>query len=150
MAYPPIAGPVFRRILVGWDCSPGAAAALRAAVAAADPGAGHVVALAVLRPAPHSESRAENAADLEARREHAIRMFGKARDELKAGSGPRVSLQFAEAADAARTLCGYADEHGFDLLVVGRHGTGGLLHAKLGHVAQAAARDSRLTVLLAA
>ncbi|HEY1699934.1 MAG TPA: universal stress protein [Trebonia sp.] len=150
MTYPPQAALAFRRVLVGWDCSAGAAAALRAAAAIADQSSGHVIALAVLRPAPHSESREENAADLATRREHARKTFRQARDELDADSRSRVSLHFAEAADAARAVCEYADSHGFDLLVIGRHGAGGLLHAKLGRVAQAAARNSRLTVLLAA
>lgn len=150
MTYPPKAAPAFRRVLVGWDCSPGAASALRAAAAIADRDSGHVTALAVLRPAPHSESREQNAADLAERREHARTTFGQARDDLDAGSRSRVSLHFTEAANAARAICEYADEHGYEVVVIGRHGSGGLLHGKLGHVAQTAARDSRLTVLLAA
>ena len=49
----------FRRVLVGWDSSPGAAAALLAAAGIADGEAGRVVALAVLRPVPHGESEEE-------------------------------------------------------------------------------------------
>jgi nucleotide-binding universal stress UspA family protein len=45
-------------------------------------------------------------------------------------------------------VCDYATEHGFDLLVLGRHGDGGLLHRRLGHVAEAAARAGKLPVLL--
>ena len=48
----------------------------------------------------------------------------------------------------ARSICDYADEHGFDLLVLGRHGDGGLLRHRLGHVAEAAAKSSRIPVLL--
>ncbi len=48
----------------------------------------------------------------------------------------------------ARSICDYADEHGFDLLVLGRNGDGGLLHHKLGHAAEAAAKSSRIPVLL--
>jgi nucleotide-binding universal stress UspA family protein len=47
-----------------------------------------------------------------------------------------------------RAVCDYAAEHGFDLLVLGRHGDGGVLHHRLGHVAEAAARAGKLPVLL--
>ena len=46
-------------------------------------------------------------------------------------------------------VCEYARRHGFDLLVVGRHGTGGVLHPRLGRVAATAARKASLSVLLA-
>jgi nucleotide-binding universal stress UspA family protein len=138
----------FHRILVGWDCSPGAAAALRAAVALADGAETRVVALAVLKPAPQTEDAAEGAADFDGRQHFAQETFAKTKDSLPGAQRGRVSLRFAESSDAARTICDHAQEHGFDLLVVGRHGTGGVLHPRLGHVASAAAKDGRLTVLL--
>lgn len=49
----------YRRVLVGWDSSPGAAAALLAAAGIADGETGRVVALAVLRPVPRGESGEE-------------------------------------------------------------------------------------------
>jgi nucleotide-binding universal stress UspA family protein len=36
----------------------------------------------------------------------------------------------------------------FDLLVLGRHGAGGALRSRLGRVAETAARDSEVPVLL--
>jgi nucleotide-binding universal stress UspA family protein len=149
MAAGPISVSPFRRILVGWDCSPGAAAALRAAAAVASDGAAQVIALAVLKPAPHTEDVAEGAADFDERRSFAQETFAKARDALPGLLRERVSLRFAESGDAARTVCQYAEEHGYDLLVLGRHGTGGVLHPRLGHVAAAAARKAALPVLLA-
>ena len=59
-----------------------------------------------------------------------------------------MTLQFAADQHIARALCGYAAEHGFDLLVLGRHGDGGALAGKLGHVAQAAVRTGTVPVLL--
>lgn len=143
-----ITGP-FRRILVGWDCSPGAAAALRAAVAVATDEAARVVALAVLKPAQHTEDAAEGAADFDGRQRFAQETFAKARDALPDVLQERVSLRFAQSGDAARTVCEYAQQHGFDVLVLGRHGTGGVLHPRLGHVAATAARKAALPVLLA-
>jgi nucleotide-binding universal stress UspA family protein len=150
MTYIPIDRVPFRRVLVGWDCSPGSAAALRAVVAIADMEAGHVVALAVLRPAPYTENKEEGPADLAERQHHAFATFSATKKTLDGPCGRSVSLHFVESADAARAVREYAIKLGFDLLVLGRHGAGGLLHPKLGHVARAATRDSRLTVLLAA
>jgi nucleotide-binding universal stress UspA family protein len=139
----------FHRILVGWDCSPGAAAALRAAASLAADDTVRVVALAVLKPASHAESREEGTADLDARREHAMKTFAEARDALTPDRRARVSLHFAESGDAARIVCEYAQQHGFDLLVLGRHGIGGILHPRLGHVTATAARTSSVPVLVA-
>jgi nucleotide-binding universal stress UspA family protein len=138
----------FHRILVGWDCSPGAAAALRAAAAIAGNDSVRVVALAVLKPAPHTESSDEGAADLAGRRRFAEETFAKAREGLDGASRARVSLRYAESADPARAVCEYAEEHAFDLMVLGRHGTGGVLHPRLGHVAETAVKKSRVPVLL--
>jgi nucleotide-binding universal stress UspA family protein len=137
-----------RRILVGWDCSPGAAAGLRAAAALAADGAAAVVVLAVLKPAPRTEDTAEGAADFGERQRFAQETFAKARAGLPDALRERVSLRFAESGDAAPTICEYAQQHAFDLLVLGRHGTGGVLHPRLGHVAATAARKSTMPVLL--
>jgi len=149
MAAGPIGVSPFRRILVGWDCSPGAAAALRAAAAVASDEAARVIVLAVLRPAQRTEDAEEGAADFGERQRLARETFARARDELPGALQGRVSLEFAESGDAARMVCDYAHEHGYDLLVLGRHGTGGVLHPRLGHVAVTAARKSSLPVLLA-
>ena len=79
----------------------------------------------------------------------AEKTFAKARDELPQAVRGRVSLQFVQSGDAAATVCEYARQHGFDLLALGRHGTGGVLHPRLGHVAATAARKADLPVLLA-
>jgi nucleotide-binding universal stress UspA family protein len=138
-----------RRILVGWDCSPGAAAGLRAAAALAADGTAVVVVLAVLKPAPPTEDAADGATDFGERQRFALETFAKAKEGLPGALRDRVSLQFAESGDAAGTVCEYAQQHGFDLLVLGRHGAGGVFHPRLGHVAATAARKCSLPVLLA-
>lgn len=138
----------FRRILVGWDCSQGAAAALRAAAALADGEDTHIVALAVLWPAPQTEDAAEGTADFGGRQRFARESFAGARASLPRAQQARVTLQFAESGDAARAVREYARQHDFDLVVIGRHGTGGVLHPRLGRVASAAMKDSQLSVLL--
>jgi nucleotide-binding universal stress UspA family protein len=98
---------------------------------------------------PRTEDSAEGAADFDERRRFAEKTFASAREGLPGALRERVSLRFAESGDAAGTVCEYARQHGFDLLALGRHGTGGVLHPRLGHVAATAARKAALPVLLA-
>jgi nucleotide-binding universal stress UspA family protein len=137
-----------RRILVGWDCSPGAVAALRAVAALAADGDAAVVVLAVLKSAPRTEDAAEGAADFDERKHFAQKTFARATEGLPERLQERVSLRFMESGDAAGAVCEYASRHEFDLLALGRHGTGGVLHPRLGHVAATAARKAALPVLL--
>jgi nucleotide-binding universal stress UspA family protein len=137
-----------RRIVVGWDCSPGAVAALRSAAALAADGDAAVVVLAVLKAAPQTEDAAEGAADFDERRLFAQETFARAVGGLPERLRERVSLRFIESGDAAGAVCEYASQHEFDLLALGGHGTGGMLHPRLGHVAATAARKAALPVLL--
>jgi nucleotide-binding universal stress UspA family protein len=138
----------FRRVLVAWDASADAIAALRAAAAVVGDESGLVVALAILPVATHLEQeRAQGGAELEGA-ERAERVFDLVRESVAATSRARLSLQITEGRKVAPSICDYADEHGFDLLVLGRHSDGGLFHHKLGHVAEAAAKSSRIPVLL--
>jgi nucleotide-binding universal stress UspA family protein len=148
MAREPMDVRPLRRILVGWDCSPGAVAALRSAAALAAGGDAAVVVLAVLKAAPQTEDAAEGAADFDERRLFAQESFARAAAGLPERLRKRVSLRFIESGDAASAVCEYASQHEFDMLALGRHGTGGVLHPRLGHVAATAARKAALPVLL--
>ena len=97
---------------------------------------------------PHGECSEDRARDLAERRRYTERLFNQVKDSVSAAVRARVSLQIVEDGDPARAVCDYAAEHGFDLLVLGRHGDGGVLHHRLGHVAEAAARAGKLPVLL--
>jgi nucleotide-binding universal stress UspA family protein len=136
----------FRRVLVGWDGSADSIEALSAAASIAGGDGGHVVALAVLTPAPAAEVADEGVSARASIGRLADEHFGQAR--LTAPDGVRMSLQIVENEKIGRTVCGYATEHGFDLLVVGRHGDGGVLHPRLGRVAEAAVRGCAIPVLL--
>ena len=138
----------FRRVLVAWDGSPDSVAALTAAAALVSGGAGHVVALTVLPERAHVEDGGGEA-DAESREADRLRQnFARARATLQATSRARIDLHTAAGRKVARSLCGYATDHGFDLLVVGRHGDGGLLHPRLGRIAEEAAKTSEVPVLL--
>lgn len=137
----------FRRVLVAWDGSPDSVIALRTATAIVGGNPGHVVAFAVLAPSPpHEGSQDEEDEASEAAR-HTRAAFEMARQALGATSVP-VTLEMAEDRQVPRSICDFGSQHAFDLLVLGRHGQGGILHPKLGHVAHETARISKVPVLL--
>ena len=138
----------FRRVLVAWDGSPDSVAALTAAAALVGSGAGHVVALTVLPERAHVEGGGSEADAEPAAPDRLRQNFARARAALQATSRARIDLHTEAGGQVARSLCGYATEHGFDLLVLGRHGDGGLLHPRLGRVAEEAAKASEVPVLL--
>ncbi len=137
-------GGPYRRVLVGWDASTDAIAALDAATAIAGGREGHVVALTVLPRVAHLESADGEQAPA---RWQAQERFEQARQALRVRT-VRISLHMIEAEKAGSALCEYAADHGFDLLVLGRHGHGGSSRHHLGQVAEAAARGSAIPVLL--
>ena len=139
----------FRRVLVAWDGSPDAAAALRLAAALVGSGPGHVVAMAVLPDPPLPEAAAPERTGQPVPPEWAQESFARAYAVLTPAPPYRIDLQATHGRPVAEVLCSHAREHGFDLLVLGRHGDGGVLHPRLGHVAEAAARASTVPVLLA-
>lgn len=130
----------YRQVLVGWDGSADAVAALRAAAGIVGDSAGRVVALAVLPPAASMEQPDPEAADGDVAA--ARQSFEHARQAMPLAPGMRRGQH------PARSLCQYAADHGFDLIVLGRHGEGSLVPHRLGHVAESAARASRIPVLL--
>ena len=136
----------FRRVLVAWDGIPDSVMALRTAAALVAGTPGHVVAVTVLAPPPPQEVRHDEPGTPEAAR-RARDAFELARDSLGTRSVP-VTLETTQGRQVPRSICEFAAEHAFDLLVMGRHGQGGILHPKLGHTAQETARIARLPVLL--
>ena len=141
------AGP-FRRILVAWDGSADAVAALRTAAAMAGDGRSHVVALSVLSGAAPRESGGAAGAGQSEHARRAELAFEAARATIARSSPARLTLHTIESRHIAGSVCEYAADHGFDLLVVGRHGDGGLVHPKLGHIAESAVRSCSIPVLL--
>ena len=146
-AHQAAAGP-FRRILVAWDGSADAAAALRTAAAMAGDGGSHVVALSVLSGAAPRESGSAAGAGQSEHARRAELAFEAARATIARSSPARLTLHMIESPHIAGSVCAYAADHGFDLLVVGRHGDGGLVHPKLGHIAESAVRACSIPVLL--
>ena len=136
----------FRRVLVAWDGSPDSVMELRTAAAIVAGTAGHVVAFTVVAPSPPHEPTDEEP-DTPGPAQHTRDAFERALDSLGPKSVP-VTLQTAQGRQVPKSIVEFAAEHAFDLLVVGRHGQGGILHPKLGHTAQETARIARVPVLL--
>jgi nucleotide-binding universal stress UspA family protein len=136
----------FRRVLVAWDGSPDSVMALRTAAAIVAGTPGHVVAFTVLAPSPPQEPTDDGAGTTEAAR-HTRDAFELALDSLGSKSVP-VTLETIQGRQVPKSISEFAAEHAFDLLVLGRHGQGGILHPKLGHIAQETARIASVPVLL--
>jgi nucleotide-binding universal stress UspA family protein len=136
----------FRRVLVAWDGSPDSVMALRTAAAIVAGTPGHVVAFTVLAPPPPREAEHDGPGTQEAAR-HARDAFELARGSLGTKS-VAVTLETTQGRQVPESICEFAAEHAFDLLVLGRHGQGGILRPKLGHTAQETARIARVPVLL--
>lgn len=134
---------LYRRILVGFDGSPAAAHALTVAcqVAGSD---GEVVALAVTDADGHLETTGEEQREASAQERRLTTQFEAAALQTV---GARSRLEFAVGRHIAESLAEHAERRGFDLVVVGRHGTEGL--TTVGHIVQALIRQERLAVLLA-
>jgi nucleotide-binding universal stress UspA family protein len=138
----------FHRVLVAWDGSPDSVAALEMAAAVTGDEHDHVVAYCVLPAPPHVEAWRDDAGELPAPTRHVLEAFEATKSAIAAARPVRITLHTCEDRRIAESICNYASEHDFDLLVIGRHGDGGVLHPKLGHIAQVAARESTVPVLL--
>jgi len=141
------AGP-FRRVLVAWDGSADSVTALRTASAIIGHGPGHVVALSVQPAVPRRDEPIDLKEELSGQVRRVEAIFETTRESIARNSPVRMDLHTAESRHIGDSICDYAAEHGFDLLVIGRHGEGGLIHPKLGHIAQSAARSCKIPVLL--
>jgi nucleotide-binding universal stress UspA family protein len=135
-------------VLVAWDGSADSVVALRTAAAIVGHGSGHVVALAVLTAPVHQEAANDGQAETSGQAHRVQAAFDVARESVTKSHPAKVTLHTVQARHAQGPVCDYAVEHGFDLLVVGRHGDGGLVHPKLGHVAETAAKTCKIPVLL--
>lgn len=147
------AGP-FRRVLAGYDGSPDAAEAVRAAAAIAARDGGHVVALSVVRRSQHADGDGDGDGELRGEggslRERAEALFDELRRNPSAAGTVRMSAQivYADDRNLGKVVTDYAAEHGFDVLVLGRHGGGRRREARLGQVADIAAHSCQVPVLL--
>ncbi len=140
----------FRRVLVGFDGSPDAAEALGVAAAvAAHDGGGHVVALCVVPQALPAEDNGQDGQTAGLQRQ-AEAIFGELARSQRPVHPVRMTVQmvYSDHDSPGQVVTAYAEEHGFDILVLGRHGDGARRKSRLGRVADRAAQDCSVPVLL--
>lgn len=122
-----------KRILVGWDASECAVAALMEAVRLAEAVRGEVRAVAVI-PEVRSESAEDRAAADAVNRARVVEPFARQLDALRQQFSVVPSLDVVVGTHVAEVLTDYAIEHGFDVIAVGQHGSYSARHPRLGHV----------------
>jgi nucleotide-binding universal stress UspA family protein len=137
----------YRRVLVGFDGSPDAAEALRFGVAMCD--GGELVVLCVIQRVLPAGANGEGS-DGAGLRAQAQGLLGELAHGALPGRLVRASVQVMSSGgdSPGNVVTGYAGEHGFDLLVLGRHGAGGRRKSMLGRVAERAARACPVPLLL--
>lgn len=138
-------GHAFRRILVGYDGSTEAQGALRVAVALADEVDGDVRVLLVVRPPAHVETPEELESAEAAERDNLSQGLPGI---LQPGQRRMPDTRVVFADDPARALAEHAEEHGFDLVVVGSHGREQSTHRGLGQSVEALLRRHPCPVLV--
>ena len=134
------------RILVGYDGSGEAQEALRVGTSLATELGADLRVLVVVRPPAHAETpeeleRAEAA-------ERANLSAGLVTDPPPGQPALDLDVRVVFADDPATTLARHATEHGFDLVVVGRHGRDRMMHRGIGHTLDALLRHSSIAVLV--
>jgi nucleotide-binding universal stress UspA family protein len=145
-----LVGP-FRRVLAGFDGSPDGAEAVRGAAAIAARDGGHVVALSVLlRPGAHADGNEEQDGQAKDMSERAEALFAELHRELPSLGSVRMTAHvvYADGRSPGKVVTDYAAEHGFDVLVLGRHGDGRRRKSRLGQVADTAVQACPVPVLL--
>ncbi|HUB42623.1 MAG TPA: universal stress protein [Streptosporangiaceae bacterium] len=141
----------FRRVLVAFDGSPDAAHALWIAAAVADAAGdgGELVVLCVIARTLAPEDNGEGRDGVLLRAQAETILGELARGTLR-GILPRTSVQvvYSGGDSPGNVVRVYAQEKGFDILVLGRHGGAGRRKSTLGRVADRAVRACLVPVLL--
>lgn len=137
---------MFRRILVGFDGSTEAQHALRVAIALAAALDGEARVVLIVRPPAFAETPEEQERATEAERENLS--HGLAEAQGRSPQRAAVSTEVVVADDPASAIAHYAEEHGFDLVVVGSHGREQTTHRGIGQSVEALLRHHPCPVLV--
>ena len=141
----PARGRAYRRILVGFDGSREAQDALRTALALGEEVEADVRVLLVVRPPAHVETPEELASAVAAERENLSRGLSRV---LPSGARPPVDTRVVIAEDPAQAIAEHAEQHGFDIVVVGSHGREHAMHRGTGRCLTALVRSHPCPVLV--
>ena len=139
-------GGMFRRVLVGYDGSTAALHALQVAISLAADLQGEAHVLLVVRPPAHAETPEEQERAAQAEKENLSRGLTGLQDQTQHRSD--VSTEVVYADDPAQAIAEYAEEHAFDLVVVGGHGREQMTHRGIGQSVEALLRHHPCPVLV--
>lgn len=139
---------MFRKILVAYDGSDGAKAALRVGMGLAKSLGAELHSVSVEEHLPHYAATIGEVQDAKERVDEYFRRLTKeARDQAALGG---VELQAViRQGHEVETIVNYAREGGFDLLLAGYHGHSRIFERVMGSTAQSIIRLSPCSVLLA-
>jgi nucleotide-binding universal stress UspA family protein len=143
---PPAAGGVFRRILVGYDGSTEAQHALNVGSALAADCGGATRVLLVIRPGAHAETDEERERALAAERTNLSQGLSSLHGQTQ--NSWEITTEAVFADDPAQAIAAYAEEHGFDLVVVGGHGREQSTHRGIGRSLEALLRHHPCPILV--
>jgi nucleotide-binding universal stress UspA family protein len=132
--------------LVGYDGSAEAQHALRVAAALAADLSGEAHVLQVIRPAAHAETPEESERALAAERENLSKGLGTMDTQTQQAWDVVTEAVYAD--DPALAIAAFAEEHGFDLIVVGGHGREQMTHRGIGKSLEALLRRHPCPVLV--
>ncbi|MGO4613583.1 universal stress protein [Nocardia sp. 2TAF39] len=141
-------GEVFQRIVVGYDDSPGARAALEMALELAAVHNSALIVVAVEEYLPHYGPVVGEIEDERSVGELACRRWLSTAAEAAGRRGIEVRAEI-RAGQAARELATSAADHAADLLILGRSGHSGIWGRFIGSTAEKAARHADCSVLVA-
>ena len=136
----------FRHILVGFDGSSDAKLALRVAVTLSSELGGEVRVLTVVRLPAHAETDEELERAADAEKENLSRGLSRVWEGYRPSCDVTTDVTYAD--DAAYSIAHYAEEHGFDLIVLGGHGREQIAHRGVGRSLEALLRHRSCPVLV--
>jgi nucleotide-binding universal stress UspA family protein len=110
---------MFQRILLAWDGSELALRAFDVAIDLARRYDAELLAVSIAYSPAHAETAADREESSDAARRYLRESFAEVSDRAER-VGMSVEHHIIDGA-AAQALAGYADEHGFDLIVCGHH-----------------------------
>jgi nucleotide-binding universal stress UspA family protein len=138
----------FHRILVGWDGSQDARRAFGTAAHLAEDIGAEVVVLTVLKRHSHAEAADEAAQEMAERRRAVLAEMTTETQRDSVPGTVHLRHEVVEADNPATALDAYVREHGFDLVVLGRHGIDRAVHPRVGGVTEHQVRHSSCPVLV--
>ncbi len=138
---------MLKKILVGYDDSPGAKQALVAACDVAKALGAELWAVAVLEHLPKYAASVGEIEETQAQGQTYLR--DRLSDAQEAALARGIGLQVDQlAGQPAQAIVRYAKEHAFDLIVLGHSGHSGIWGTFLGTTADKAARQAHCSVLV--